>query len=649
MLINEKPDYFLVNHAQSQKQSKTLFISNYFPDHINQWSAQTRFSPCFRITDSLLNNGDFHLSKNDFYFLFIGPLPLNKINNSLLRDTCIWLTYGMYNLIIATSDQTQFVALRSFLEQKKYRYEYWTVSDSIIGQYECFTPALAAPVKLSDTILKKYEKDKVMFMAIRGYFTHIMTACERLRFLHKEAYEKMILFHQAVEENILDNIGMGGVKKRNTNFHYISSLNACLTRFNSQSVMGFSPLLEQDISVCGHSLLGVGLASLGVNNIGDYFFYKVGEQYISARFVKLLNKKYEKNVVLTSIPSDNDILKQDYLAEIPIDFLDESEKQMNPLLVFFSSRDNFRKQYNTLSIPLIALYGCNTPGWSLKTMSHEASHILVDGMLHYLLRNSGDSVWRKKLGKLCCTKSLSATNDTFENAIWQLIGIGATDLEAAKNDSEDASFDYFNIFDTYQDEMLEIMTHAFDFLYFYDSDLKSYIQGIWSTWAELPSTSRYNIPDYVMRSLCVIVLNQIEQPLIEENAINIFREIIQKLEIRNPAGAKHGLLKEALEYIDPEKNNEEHFSNIENKLSRRRFLIQCVKTFFYSHSIKTNIDHENWPISKNKQQEIKRLEIPQLPFSNPLKLTELSADSKSFSEAKSYLIYYNLAFNYVRD
>ena len=78
MLINEKPDYFLVYHILSQKQSKTLFISNYFPDHINQWSAQTRFSPCFRVKDSLLNNGEFHLSGNDFYFLFIGPLPLKR-------------------------------------------------------------------------------------------------------------------------------------------------------------------------------------------------------------------------------------------------------------------------------------------------------------------------------------------------------------------------------------------------------------------------------------------------------------------------------------------------------------------------------------------------------------------------------------------
>ena len=153
MLINEKPDYFLVNHTLSQDQSKTLFISNYFPDHIDQWSAHTRFSPCFRITDSLLNNGDFHLSENDYYFLIIGPLPIKKIPNSLLRDTCIWLTYGMYNLIIATSEQTRFVDLRSFLEEKKHRYEYWTISDSTICKYERYTPEVATKVKLSDKIL----------------------------------------------------------------------------------------------------------------------------------------------------------------------------------------------------------------------------------------------------------------------------------------------------------------------------------------------------------------------------------------------------------------------------------------------------------------------------------------------------------------
>ena len=196
--------------------------------------------------------------------------------------------------------------------------------------------------------------------------------------------------------------------------------------------------------------------------------------------------------------------------------------------------------------------------------------------------------------------------------------------------------------------MREIMTHAFDFLYFYDSDIESYIQGIWSTWAELPNMSS-SIPNYVMRSLCVIVLNNIELPLIENSAIGIFREIILRLKKKNTAGAKHRLLMKALEYIDPEKNNDEHFEIIQNNLSRRRFLIQCVRTFFYSHSIKTIIAHEKWPISKKKKQEIKQLEIPQLPFSNPLRLTELSASTKNFSEAKSYLLYYNLAFNYVRE
>jgi hypothetical protein len=413
--------------------------------------------------------------------------------------------------------------------------------------------------------------------------------------------------------------------------------------------MGFSPLLDQDISVCGHSLFGVGLASLGVNNIGDYLYHKIGEQYIVARFIKLLERKYEGGVVLSSIPSNDDVFKKDYLADISIGDLDESEKQRAPLLVFFSSRDGFRNQYNTLSIPLIALYGCNMPGWSLKTTSHEASHIFVDGMCDYLFRRIKDKRWWEEQSMRCRAKSLDTCKTTIEDAIWQYFVTGIIDILVAEYGVVDLKFDAYDDFlGKYYDEMKEIMTHAFDFLYFYNSDLVSYIEGIWLTWSVLPNVSD-KIPVYVLRSLCIVALKNIEQPHIEDNAIDIFRKIIQNLERNRSEGFSKEQLKKALDYIDRNKHDIKHFEGIIFNLLRRRFLVQCVKTFFFSQSISAEIANENIPITDSKRKEIKKSNAPQIPFSNPLKLTELSAVELNLSEAKSYKIYYDLAFNYVRD
>ncbi|NDV57021.1 hypothetical protein [Bacteroides sp. 519] len=652
MVIESEPDYFLVCcDLSSQAQTKTLHISKSFPEHIERWNVQTRFSPCFKVTDHILKDGIFCLSDDTLHFIFVGSLSLSRIKNSLLVDTYVWLSYGMYNIIIATPDEHKIAELRTFLEEEGLRYEYWPVSRSIIGKNEFFVPVLASPVKLSQKLLEKYSKDKVMFTAIRGYYTHVNTACERLRHISKQAYERMVLFHDSVENYIL---GDGGDVNDNEeekifNFSYISSINACLTRYNSQLVMGFSPILEQDISVCGHSLFGIGMASLGINNMGDYFYDKVGGQYIGQRFVKLLGKKYGNTQILNSLSSSDAILKRDYLAEIPLSDLDNLEKQRTPLLVYFSSRDGFRNQYNALSVPLIALYGCNTPGWSLKTISHEASHILVNSMLDYLLRNLQDNNWLRELVGLSCIKDLDEDNDTFEKAILQLLSIGLIDIQTFESGVKDhAADDLYHCFSARNDEMREIMAHAFDFLYFYNSDLESYIGEIWSTWAELPYMS-ISIPDYVMRSLCIIVLNQLEHPRIEDEAINKFREIIAKLNTSKHSVFSNGHLEKVLEYINPSPDNEECLKNLQSKLIRRKFLVQCVRTFFYSHQIGTLLADEKWPISNDKLQSLRSLEVPEIPFSNPLRVTELSASSKSLSEAKSYLLYYNLAFNYARE
>lgn len=649
MVIENEPDYFLVCHSIScQIQTKTLHISKSFPEHIERWNMQTRFSPCFKVTDHILKDGDFCLSDGDTHFIFVGPLPLNRIKGSLFVDTHVWLSYGMYNIIIATPDTSKIAELRAFLEKEGLRYEYWLVSRSVIEKNEFFVPALTSPVKISQKLLEKYSKDKVMFTAVRGYYTHVSTACERLRHINVSAYERMLLFHASVENYILgDGEDVNDEEEKIFNFSYISSINACLTRYNSQLVMGFSPILEQDISVCGHSLFGIGMTSLGINNMGDYFYDKVGGQYIGQRFVKLLGEKYENTQILNSLSSSDAILKRDYLAEIPISVLDDSEKQRMPLLVYFSSRDGFRNQHNTLSVPLVALYGCNTPGWSLKTISHEASHILVNSMLDYLLRNLQDNNWLKDLVRLSCIKDLDKNNDTFETVILQLLIIGLIDIQSFESGVRDhAANDLYHCFSTRNDEMREIMAHAFDFLYFYNSDLESYIGEIWATWTELPYMS-ISIPDYVMRSLCIIVLNQLEHPRIEDEAINKFREIISKLDTSKRSVFSNGHLEEVLKYIDP--SNEEHLKNLHSKLIRRKFLVQCVRTFFYSHQIGTLLADEKWPISNDKLQSLKPLEVPEIPFSNPLRVTELSASSKSLSEAKSYLLYYNLAFNYARE
>jgi hypothetical protein len=641
MKLRTNPDYFFTNKVFIAKDNNTKYlqISNCFTDQLELWESNSKMSPCFRVEDDILNTENIVLSGQNF-FLFIGPLSLNKIRKDLLKDTRVWLGYGAYNIIISTSDTDKIEQIIAFLEKNLYRYEFWQLKDNIISDYKIFMHEVAPKHKLSKKLMSRYRKNNLMFAVVRGYYSQIVMACERLRYINKESFNQIIEFHNSVENFVLSTTNNKESEEEiSLNFSYINTINACLTRFNSQIITGFSPILEQENTVCGHSLFGIGLAGIGVNNIGDFFYYKVGKQFIDQKFIHLLEEKYTKEKALSYILSTDPFWRKDHIGNIPVnESPDPNEKQM-PLLVFFSSRDGFRNQYNTLSIPLIALYGCNTPGWSLKTISHEASHLIIDTMLDYLLRNLNDKDWVDKFYKLCSPNTDKAI-DTVEEAILQLFGRG---LIAFDNEE---IFDLHRAYEARKDDIKEIMTHAFDFLYFYQSDLKTYIEEIWASWVELPRITTF-LPEYIKRSLCIIVLNHLDIPKIEDKAIGILREILEKLQKEKKHVCKNGHIKEVLDYLNPQKNGD-IIKQLKDKIIYRKFLVEIVRAFFFSEKIRSVLSKEKWPVGSKKADKIKKYELPERPFSNPLSIVEADAKSKKLSEVESYLLFYNLAFNYDR-
>mgnify|MGYP003623919383 FL=1 len=66
------------------------------------------------------------------------------------------------------------------------------------------------------------------------------------------------------------------------------------------------------------------------------------------------------------------------------------------------------------------------------------------------------------------------------------------------------------------------MTHAFDFLYYYNSNLELYIEEIWSSWGELPNMES-SIQEYITRCLCIIVLHDLDNFKIEDEAVGILK------------------------------------------------------------------------------------------------------------------------------
>lgn len=641
MKLRKEPDYFLVTERESIGSQKLLFIDRQLPNQMDKWEVRTKIASCFRILDDDLHVGDINLSGKSYAF-FVGPVAIDKLSKSILKDVSMWLTYGAYNLIVFTQDESKSIILGDYLESLAIRYEKWDISGNEIIDYRMFCHELAERVVLSKKLFATYEGDAVMLPVVREYYTQILTTCERLRFIDASVYNRMLRFHQSVEEYVLEKVP--GTDDSYQNFNYLTAINACLTRYNSQMVSGFSPILEQETHAWSHSLLGMGMASHAINNIGDFFYDKVGNQHIAERFAQLLTKPYPYKKTLTRSSAKESVFRDEHIAH---EILPAGIAQM-PLLIFFSSRDGFRNQHNTLSIPLISLYGCNTPGWSLKTISHEASHLLVDSVLDYLFTGVQDDGWLQNLSEY--SRPLYEPK-TYEEAILQYFGAGLIALSIEEGNNYNG-LRFKKAFESHRDEMKEIMTHAFDFLYFYHSNVKEYIEEIWATWGELPRISA-SIPGYIMRSLCIIVLRDWEVEDIETKAIEVLREQLEALNKKAKPVFKNKYLQDAIDYIDAHKDDKDGRLGLVSLLVRRKFLIKFVRGFLFSEDIHSVIAHESYALGtkamKDSLDSFARLEIPSTPFNNPLTIAEFYARSSKLSEAESCLIYYILSFNYVRD
>lgn len=75
-------------------------------------------------------------------------------------------------------------------------------------------------------------------------------------------------------------------------------------------------------------------------------------------------------------------------------------------------------------------------------------------------------------------------------------------------------------------------------------------------------------------------------------------------------------------------------------------MLKFVKAFLYSQEIKKIISEENPETTNLIKEKIQQREVADIPFHTPLDVVEICSKSEQFSEAESYLIYYNLAFNY---
>ena len=159
--IRKDCDYIVLYEQEYQHQ--TIRVVNLYkgkdslPPHHN--SNFMRVSPCFMVTgDGLVEEIADEMLKGKGWLIFAGPSPLSSIEGKLTEGDAVWLTYGSYNLMWITRQESRMTAMSQFLKEKRIRFEQWTIDDGIVTETYHEAWEQGAPFNCSYTLYDLTER-----------------------------------------------------------------------------------------------------------------------------------------------------------------------------------------------------------------------------------------------------------------------------------------------------------------------------------------------------------------------------------------------------------------------------------------------------------------------------------------------------------
>jgi hypothetical protein len=412
------------------------------------------------------------------------------------------------------------------------------------------------------------------------------------------------------------------------------AINAGLSRFSSQTFAGTVPVFETECHFWSHSLLGIGVASIGLFRITEFLESTLGTARLPERFAEL--SLIDREIPdLCRLDVNDPFWTADHLGRVKLGTKDP--EPIVPLIAYFSARDGFRSTSTTISAPLASIAACNSQRWTLLTITHEVSHILVRGMLSSLYPDF-DS---KPQIDRCLETLQSQKGDTLLQEISRLLFVHIIKIDQAHSQREEAleldSESFVDLLQNWNRDVEEIFVHVFDFLYFYGNDAERYIRGIWSSWGTIPNINA-RIPDYVVRTISAMLTNHLRRPGGEGTARDL---VVRTLSEMQKSGAGGTYIQIALDYI------EHHWKEIKERVLARKGLVKIAKTFFFSESVATSVRREPEISGGASDREGYTLKVGHLDLraiGNPLRFLELYSMAAQPSAIESLWIYHVLTF-----
>jgi hypothetical protein len=643
MRIASKP-LFLVLRTEPTSSSTEILIANGLSEVVANWTSSTRVSPIWALGQRKTAPSTFDGKQR---LLFLGPVSPARLFKEVdvgdeQKGVAIWTSLGTFNLIVRANADSQssrmLDRIAKWAAASNVASETWRLENGHIQTW--VASPLHSRTGMARAALAKLARQK--------FGSSLKIHAEEFLVLMSSSLARSALVANGVcsdlEKVALATVAdIGDALKNPAEILDVTaeliSMNAALSRFSSQAFSGISPITSTECHFWIHSLLGTGLANFALANLVEFICIRLGRAKLPERFVAL-------KAVTHEVPSYEDLLtkieivQKDHLGQIKLDRRDELQ-DIQPIVTYFSGRDGYSSQLQTLSAPLTSITQANSFQTNILTVTHEISHVFVEGVLGYLYPDPDDAAEIVELTDFITSEREPRT--MFEAARRLLVEavIGMEQLHQGRTIDNNviSTSDMLEMLTRWRREAKEVMVHTFDFLYFFKDEPDRYVETIWSTWCAIPGISE-RIPEYIVRTLCAISPRLLDlKPAARREAVrSAFVSALENLKNDETITTDYAqkALSHVASYWDAGSNG---LPSISRRYEVWLYLVRLVSAFLFSPKIAADLFSDQHVVSESRKR---RGMFDDAPIGNPISFIRNHL-SKSPSEAESLWLLHNIA------
>ena len=606
-----------------QQKGKDRLIYGYprFDEAFAHWDSSSRVSPIFALDDSPPPSCRSYAKS---WLTFLGPVYPGDVWLHLDADQINhrYLSLGFLNMVFFCTDQAQLLQFQSLKNSLRVAWEEWELEENLIKRIEYGSSLTAISNEASQAF--KLELSSPTARECQALLATSAAAAG----LDGRADLNTFRDYNAVLRGMLSKPDLTPTEKLQS----LSIASVALSYHHWQTYAGSPPIMENRPHLATHSLLGIGSASIALENLARYLENIFDNAMIPQRLLYLGNVK-STSKSLVQLTARDKFWDFDHLFDheplFPAaNYKNDPDNPRGPHLTYFSAPDGFRSTGLSLSAPLEAITGCNTPSWTLQTLTHEISHTVVRSVLGSLLPNINPP----DLDEINAIFNALTTPNT-KNFLYEIKAFLIFGLWKMTSRGEILSVaEIPDLILKNSKEADEILTHIFDFLYHYRNDPDLYVKSIWASWATIPHIED-RIDEYVVRTLCSLHATNLRR----ENGIDItFKQTVNSLEDLRSNYPDLAYIPEAISALAQDKKH--YVDSLESRVP----LIKFSRYFLWSKKISEQFTGESE--AALNETNFRSQQFSDKKIQNPLRFIEECSQDKTPEPIKSVWILQHLAY-----